>query len=204
MNYEFIPNKVMINNEILKNNKDEFLKLQIRYKQAFEGLLKKIVNFEDFDTWIKCNINELPTVDDKKVNFYRKFSILNSEYIYLRNNIHIERLSINELNELKNSISEEFLLRTYKKVLFEDGNYTFIGYVTDEDMVMSKSIVFEVAFDAKKCDTLEEINFFKNYNEQIYEIIAKPVKDRLNCDVSIHRYSAIPELFIDESKQINL
>ena len=102
MNYKFIPDSIKIDDSIpLNYSLDEFLELQISYKQSFEKILTDIVDFAYFDNWVKNNINDLPIVNDKEANFYRKFSTLNSDYIYLRNNIHIEKLDFKELNELR-------------------------------------------------------------------------------------------------------
>ena len=90
------------------------------------------------------------------------------------------------------------MLRTYKKVLFEDGNYTFFGSATEMNLVASKSLVFEFAFDAKECVTLD---IYNHYKENILEFIAKLIADALNCNVSLHRYSAIPELFSTEDNK---
>ena len=101
MNYKFIPDSIKIDDSIpLNYSLDEFLELQISYKQSFEKILTDIVDFAYFDNWVKNTINDLPIVNDKEANFYRKFSTLNSDYIYLRNNIHIEKLDFKELNEL--------------------------------------------------------------------------------------------------------
>ena len=116
MNYKFIPDSIKIDDSIpLNYSLDEFLELQISYKQSFEKILTDIVDFAYFDNWVKNNINDLPIVNDKEANFYRKFSTLNSDYIYLRNNIHIEKLDFKELNELRSNVNKDFLLRTYKK-----------------------------------------------------------------------------------------
>ena len=123
MNYKFIPDSIKIDDSIpLNYSLDEFLELQISYKQSFEKILTDIVDFAYFDNWVKNTINDLPIVNDKEANFYRKFSTLNSDYIYLRNNIHIEKLDFKELNELRSNVNKDFLLRTYKKVLFEGGD----------------------------------------------------------------------------------
>ena len=202
MNYKFIPDSIKIDDSIpLNYSLDEFLELQISYKQSFEKILTDIVDFAYFDNWVKNTINDLPIVNDKEANFYRKFSTLNSDYIYLRNNIHIEKLDFKELNELRSNVNKDFLLRTYKKVLFEGGDYTFFGSATDMNLVASKSLVFEFAFDAKESVTLDIYNFYNHYKENILEFIAKPIADALNCNVSLHRYSAIPELFSTEDNK---
>ena len=85
--------------------------------------------------------------------------------------------------------------------MFEGGNYTFFGSATDMNLVASKSLVFEFAFDAKECATLDIYNFYNHYKENILEFIAKPIADALNCNVSLHRYSAIPELFSTEDNK---
>ena len=115
MNYKFIPDSIKIDDSIpLNYSLDEFLELQISYKQSFEKILTDIVDFAYFDNWVKNNINDLPIVNDKEANFYRKFSTLNSDYIYLRNNIHIEKLDFKELNELRSNVNKDSLVLLQK------------------------------------------------------------------------------------------
>ena len=74
MNYKFIPDSIKIDDSIpLNYSLDEFLELQISYKQSFEKILTDIVDFAYFDNWVKNNINDLPIVMIKKQIFIVNF-----------------------------------------------------------------------------------------------------------------------------------
>ena len=93
MNYKFIPDSIKIDDSIpLNYSLDEFLELQISYKQSFEKILTDIVDFAYFDNWVKSNINDLPIVNDNEAKFYRKLSNIKSDNIYIINNNHSEKL----------------------------------------------------------------------------------------------------------------
>ena len=72
---------------------------------------------------------DIPRIKDKEYNFYHLSSNLNSNYIYLRNNIHIENLTNEEILYLVNNdnFSDDFIINTYQRVLYEEGDATYFG-----------------------------------------------------------------------------
>ena len=152
MEYIFIPNSI--------DNKKENFAIQIKYKNEVEKLLSKFIEFSMLDDKIREVSNVFP-VDDYEYNFYHKFSVLKSDYIFLRNNIHIENLTPEEQEKIKNNeISDEFILETIPKVLFEDSGKSFFGKQVLEYLANSKSIVFEIAYSPNF-----ELNSHKYFSE---------------------------------------
>ena len=98
MDMKFFPEsynfKLMVEKGL---NKELFFKLQIKYKNDFEKLLMKIIDFKKIDDYINGYGYNIPFVDDFDYNFYHKYSVLGSKYIFFRNNIHIENLSLEEI-----------------------------------------------------------------------------------------------------------
>ena len=94
--------------------------------KSIEEVLKSLINFKELDDYCTKKM-QIPINDDWEDNFYHKFSTLNSKYIFLRNNIHIEKLKNEDIEKIKraifneNLLDKEFVLRTLKEILYENG-----------------------------------------------------------------------------------
>jgi len=200
MKYKFIPNTIVFD-ESLQITEEEFYSMQIKYKQDLEKILKKIFDFNSVDKMILSSNYEIPPMNDDGNNFYRDSSTLSSDYLYLRNNIHIERLSREELEYIKirignkENLEENFIYKTLDRVIFEDGEKTILGNPISRDIVQSKSIMFEIAYDSKKCKRIEEITFIENYAKELLESLRKAIQPVIGKEISMHVYDGIPELF---------
>lgn len=205
MKYTYIPDTYNVK-KIFDNNLDDvFVDIQVAYRKIFESLLSKVINFKEIDKYIEESKIDIPVVDDFDYNFYHKYSTLGSKYVFLRNNIHIENLSDIELSELRVSenLDFDFLKRTISKVIFEDGDLSFFGPPMDETKVSSKSMVFEFAFDQKKCKSIEQLDLIENAIQKINTYIKKNIEENLKIPVSFIVYRAIPDLYFnDELKKI--
>lgn len=201
--YEFVPNTFNFDKvKLLGINEENFLALQIKYKQLFERFIISKLDFSNILSQLKEK--KYPIVNDKKYNFYRKYSLLDNDYIYLRNNIHIENLTIDEIKELASeNVGIDFIKKTYSKVLFEDGDYVFLGQPSDESKVLSQSIMFELAIDYADLEDLDLIAQLENivksfkdnttqYGKDISKLLGVP-----NMAVSVRFYDAMPEYFMD-------
>ena len=87
------------------NNELTLMNLKIAYKRSLEELLNKIVDFKNVDMYLSDSGLLIPRINDTDNNFYHKYSFLNSEYVFLRNEIHVENLSPTELEVLKKSLN---------------------------------------------------------------------------------------------------
>ena len=193
MKYKYLPNSYNDNLIIEKfENYDEFVNMQILYRTIFEKYLLKYVNFKDFDAKI-----DIPIIDDQFYNFYHKYSILGSNYIFVRNNYHVENLTNEELQELRNmnDCDVEFLKKTLSKVMFEEGDYVFYGSPIRSNEVESNKIVIEFAYDQTKIKTIEEL---KKIEKTIVEI-RKEIEDKLtilfDSKPAFLVYNGIPDYY---------
>lgn len=182
MKIEYLPDTY--DKKKIKENKwteEEFLSLQEKYRTDFiADLLSKIDTTKIKETLGK-NLFPIPIIEDQQYNFYHKNAIIN-QYIYLRNNVHIERLTKEELEEIYNAIlmdknlSEEFIKKTTEKVLYEEGDYTYYGIPSKQTQAPSKSIVIEFAYDQLKCDSIKQIVYIKDCYKEIKEALNETSK----------------------------
>ena len=198
MKYIFIPDSIdKEKKEKLGMSAQDFLQCQILYKQLFEKLIFSTINASRIDDLIHKNHYNIPIVEDSGYNFYHKYSKLGSKYLFLRNNIHIERLTLEEINELKNQPGKEFFNKTYSRVLFESLNSTstFFGNPSLETKVLSNSLVFEFAYDLRKIRDMNDYNSINDISNAIQDYLKKiSIKSGLN--ISYLEYSSIPDLYV--------
>lgn len=189
MKYKYVPDSYDMEALEKKNiSYNEFLNMQVKYRQSFEKLLKKYLNFKQLDTILNKIGFEIPTIQDIDYNFYHKFSTLNSNYFFLRNNIHIENLSADEMQTLMSllldntEIDEQFILKTFQKVLFEDVASTFYGIPVDTNLVSGKTLIFEFAYNEQKC-SLEQSKEINQLYLKLKIAIENVLKKCINCPI---------------------
>lgn len=205
MKYIYSPDSY---NETLIENKfesyDEFLDLQLKYRSGFERILNCLANFKSIDDLINRQSFTIPKISDKDYNFYHKFSTLDSDYVFLRNNFHIENLSVEDIEQLKKmeNVNMEFLNKTLYRVIFEDGEQSCYGIPKKENFVDSKSIVFEFAYDQKKCDSVPQLNQIKNFEKSVFNYLDKCFENKINIPISILSYNAITDIYYQENPNI--
>lgn len=202
MRYIYLPDSYDYNLINLKfNDFKEFVDLQVLYRNCIEKILMSNISFIKLEEYILSQGVDIPKVDDKEYNFYHKYSTLGSDYIFLRNNIHIERLSREELERLKSNsnLDINFYLETIAKVLFEAGDETFFGPAIAENSVKSNSLVFEFSFDQSKCSSLGQLNKIHEIIEKIFKMMDKELKEKLNLESSFIIYRAIPDYYYSDS-----
>lgn len=185
-------------------NYNEFLNLQLKYRSGFEKVLKNLVNFKSIDDNISHQSFTIPKISDSDYNFYHKFSTLNSDYIFLRNNFHIEKLSPEDISLLKNEkvIDTKFLNRTLYTVVFEEGKQCCYGIPQGENFVDSKSIVFEFSYDQKKCSSVEQLNLIKHFENSISDYISNCLNGKINIPISIISYNAITDIYYQNNQDL--
>jgi len=201
MKYKYIPNSY---NENLKAEKfkteDEFLHCQIIYRTGLERHLKNIIDFKKINEILSIGDEKIPVVDDTSYNFYHQFSTFGNSYLFLRNNIHVENLTQNEIEELttEDRLNAEFYNQTLSRVIFEGGNEMFLGVPIDKNLVLSKSLTFEFAYDQKKCQSLEQLNYIENTAKKVFSYIEECAKGKLNLPINFVMYDAIVDYYQPE------
>ncbi len=198
--YIFNPNTYNENQvEKLGIDNETFLLYQIKYRESIERLFKQFYDFNKVDR-VLSNLNT-PKINDHEYNFYHKFSTLESNYLFFRNNYHIEKLNNEELDLIKSCIFDNqylpnsFIMKTANKVLFESGDFTTFNYFTSNNQVPSKSFVFEFAYELNKCETLEQIKNIDKMISTIFKELKGIFSSKLEVPLSYVIYIASPDIF---------
>ena len=174
----YIPDTIDLKKVIEKfKSENTYNDYQFKYKNCIEEIVNAYVDFASVNDIINnCGI-KLKTIGDYDYNIYHKHSLLECEYLFIRNNMHVEYLSDKELEVLKsNSINEDFIKKTLDKVIHEDEN--FLAYGDDpNNLKFTGGLIFEFAYDstelsnddrAKVADFIKQV--FVKINEGMKEL----------------------------------
>lgn len=113
-------------------SQESYLKLYSLYNNLLIQYLIKKYNLNLYDEMIQNSKRNFKKVDTKDMDIYQYTSSKYLNYLYIRNNIYIEKLSKEELLYLSNTKeildynNEQFIERTYKKIILEN-EYTMYG-----------------------------------------------------------------------------
>lgn len=179
-------------NENLIKSKNIFLEeygiLKKTYKQLFEIYLQNKVDLKLYDNKIKSSDLDFGKGHPTKSNLINDLGeYLGLNYIYIINDFFIEKLSINDLNELRKVYQEKkynintikMIEKTYKEVLnnnFVNGKYVnepfnrCYGPVIPKNFALADSLVIKIIFG-------KNIN---QYNDEEYLANAKAKTNFLN------------------------
>lgn len=188
---------------LIKDDDDTIYQLIVKkYKYLLEYYLSTIIDFKKYENEI--NNSDLYISSNTK---YKNLNVyLDLDYIFLINNLFIEKLDENDLNLLKNwndnQISDELIdiiKRTYKDVIkdnyfkneYHDKLYKVCyGPVVPINFVDNDSLVFKIIYGKNKIDleTKEFIALTRKQNELFNNIInkiSKEVSDKLGIKCQI-------------------
>ena len=202
MKYNYVPDTY--DRELIKEkfkDDDEFLKCQLEYKKAFETILNKVYDFRGIDE--KVNSDGLvPKVITDSRFFYHQTSNLQNNYICLRNNFHVEKLSKEDIEKLKEGIIDPDLFnRTLPDVIFEDGDELFLGTPIEDNLVKSKSLYFEFGYNNYDVDDFEFLKKIESKRDQIFEEIENAFKGKIDIPISFITNDSIATM-INEQDEI--
>lgn len=113
-------------------SQESYLKLYSLYNNLLIQHLIKKYNLNLYDEMIQNSKRNFKKVDTNDMDIYQYTSSKYLNYLYIRNNIYIEKLSKEELLYLSNTKeildynNEQFIEKTYKKIILEN-EYTMYG-----------------------------------------------------------------------------
>lgn len=197
---QYIPD-TYINDSRVDNN--TFLELQYKYREGFLKYLSTIINFGTIDEEIEKYDVDIPVLDDQEYNFYHHNSAIGSNYLYLRNNIHLERLNDEELKRLVSGEEDiNYYADTYQKVLYEDGDLISYGIYSDESNIKkAKALVFEFAYDQTQTKSVEDLLKTRKCYNDIFSFIKDKLGEK-NIETDFLVYQGIPRIFDKEEKEV--
>ncbi len=167
---------------------EEYGVLKKIYKQLFEIYLQNKIDLKLYDNKIKNSDLDFGKGHPTKSNLINDLGeYLGLNYIYIINDFFIEKLKINDLNELRKVYQEKkynintikMIEKTYKEVLnnnFVNGKYVnepfnrCYGPVIPKNFVLSDSLVIKIIFGKNT----------KQYDDTEYLVNAKAKTSFLN------------------------
>ena len=100
-------------------------------------------------------------------------------------------------------LDSKFLLETYSKVLYENGDVAMFGIPLEKNKVPSKSLVFEFAYDQKEFSTVEQYNFVNEIVNVLLKSLSSSIKNVIMTDVSMISYYSIPDIYLNNLRMIS-
>lgn len=179
------------NVELIKSKSisdEEYIILKKTYKQLFEIYLQSKIDLKLYDNKIKNSDLDFGQGHPVKINLINDLGeYLGLNYIFIINDFFVEKLSINDLNELRrvyqekkyNLNTKKMVERTYKDVLnnnFVNGEFKDVpfnrcyGPMVPKNFALSDSLVIKIIFGKN----------IKQYNDDEYLANAKAKTNFLN------------------------
>ena len=189
---------------------EEYGILKKTYKQLFEIYLQNKIDLKLYDNKIKNSDLDFGKGHPTKSNLINDLGeYLGLNYIYVINDFFIEKLSINDLNELRKVYQEKkynintikMIEKTYKEVLnnnFVKGKYVnepfnrCYGPVIPKNFALSDSLVIKIIFgkNMKQYDDTEYLANAKaktNFLNILSNDLKKEIGEKLGIRVTIFR-----------------
>lgn len=207
---------LVTNNELNEN----YFKVLILYKKILNKYLVDTLDLKKYDDIIKTS--ELNFISNSKENqdIYQYTSNMGMEYLYIRNNLFIERLTSEQLNLLieaydKNITSEDvtdIVISTYKDVIKyyndkPDSLNVEYGPFNPFFFAPNNSVVIGLNIDLFADNGLNDNEWKENYFNQM-EFISKfqnqmsvELKSKLDIPVTIIRYDKHSIMKISEAEE---
>lgn len=141
---------------------EEYINLYNKYRMLLTKYFIKKFRLKLYDELIENSGLNFKPVDIEKQDLYQYFSSDNLKYVYIRNNVYIDKLTVEEKQKLNtlsygdnelSKIDELFIEETYKKVIFEDKlennkkTMTFFGPRTSSFMIGNDYVVIGIRYD---------------------------------------------------------
>ena len=174
---------------------ERYYTLVKNYKVLLDNYLLNKLGLSEVDYKIINSGLSFVPIDIDDMDFYQKFSSMGLKYLYLRNNIYINKLSLDDMEKIENlSVNQmqkpssklmTLIEDTFKDVIDAkpydaDQNVDYMkcyGLDSDEYWVKSNELVIGVRYDEFADNGLGEgDDWFDNYNKQL-EFLGKLMLD---------------------------
>lgn len=195
---------------IVNDDNSEYVLLENLYKYLFENFLNEQVNLKKYDEELlnsELDFGISHPRQEQKGNNLNDFFKYN--YIFLLNNFFIEKLSVEDINILRNSLKLEKLVptkelidiikRTYIDVI--KNNYTKKGYVDEiyivsygefhpGNFVSNNALALKIFYGKNKKQMTDE-EYLKNmkdkkdYLNNLVERMKNEIKEKLDINIEI-------------------
>lgn len=198
------PNNLRNNNLIKKRGlENKYFDLLNKYNKFLTSFLKEKLPLEQIDENMGKSELDFVRIEENDMDFYQITSTIELNYIYLRNNIYIEKLNDDDIKylEKKKEYDEEvstFINRTFKNVInpYNDSKMTFYGPENRNFMCDSDELVLGIRYDefnTKLEDEEFKENFLKKQEiiSQLTLVLGIVALQELNCNINVIQYNEI-------------
>lgn len=174
-----------------------------RYKSFFEQFLKEQLPLEEIDQNMKESKLDFRPVKKKDQDFYQRTSGMGLTYIYLRNNLYVEKLMEDELSFLEEHEEyvaevEKFLSETCERVMnpYDKAQMMFYGPKNGNFLHSSDEIVLGIRyaeFDTELEDEAFTENFLKKQLiiSRLSHVVDVYGQQKLGKKVSLIQYNEV-------------
>lgn len=194
--------------------KEEYIKLYEVYSNFLLEYLIRKYDLLKYDNLFKNSKSNFIAMPLEKMDMYQVLCKDKLNYIYIRNNIYIERLTKEEINYLYSIIGKEynqeiesFIEKTFRKIIIEnDSEYlkTNYGFSNRSYQGSSKALVIGLRYDKyfnsddKNWEELTEQRLLESDN--IVEYIKEELKKKLDMNIEVIQYGDFSVNIIDSNK----
>ena len=194
------------NEDLIKEKglEKKYYDLLNKYNAFFTCYLKEKLPLEEIDKNMRESELNFVKIEEDNMDFYQITSTMGLDYIYLRNNLYIEKLNKTDLNflekhdEYSGEVSE-FISNTFKEVInpYDKSRPMFYGPEIRTFMCNSDNVVIGVRYDEFNNTDLEDEEFTKNFLKK-QEIISQLMvvlyvygMHKLNTSVNMFQYNDV-------------
>ena len=190
---------------------DKYVTVYKKYRTLLEKMLSDKLHIKSFDEDLDKSNLDFRKVNSNQRDIYQMSSTLDSSYVYLRNDLYLNRLPVEAIEKIESADidnpSDEIInlvINTYKDVLYcgFDG-YKSYGPDSDEYWKDSRSIVFGFRYDEFPEDISDDD--FDNYNYSQIQFLSEYLDNKskeyskiLGADVEFIWFN---EFTIDNSRK---
>ncbi len=200
-----------------EESKELYINLYYAYSVLFNQYINVLLNLKEYDNELK----DLNPVKDENMDIYQYLSKDSLKYIYIRNNIYVERLSdeekeflmkcISDINEMPSVDVYNFIKNTYRKVIFEninnDGSICAINFgpLTQRYIFPNDSLILGIRYDKYANSSISDEEFKNKYTSDLFKVtnISKKMSNELKEKLDIPIFVAIYDDYSVESIKKN-
>lgn len=200
----------LINYDLLKEKglgedkpNEKYFELLNKYKNFFESYLKEKLPLEHIDNNMSESELNFKPIEEKDMDFYQITSNMGFKYIYLRNNLYVEKLSKEDMDFLStakeyNDEVRDFISRTFKDLInpYNDSTTIFYGPENGQFMSNSNDLVLGIRYDEFNTE-LEDKAFQENFIEkqriisQLITVLSVYGLKELGINVNLIQYNEV-------------
>ena len=192
-----------------ENELEEYLNLSTLYRKLLNEYIK-LLGLQKYDELLKNSNLNFIKIDEQEQDFYQYYNNSNLTYYYIRNNIYLNRLTLEEKNFLKNKLNNQdytmdnetitFINNTFKKVIKEIHNNvnepfdTNFGPTSSSFFARNDALVIGFRYDEFNDVGMDDETFDINYeNQQKYykslnKQLENELKNKLQIPVTVIEY----------------